>query len=106
MVSDTVDPKATTHPEDEDVPQTMGGALVGDRYELLAMLGAGGMGNVYRARDHELDEVARALPSARHRPQERALRGGARGRLPTRRRRARRVRRALKTVINDAHGSS
>jgi TolB-like protein len=32
-------------------------AVVGDRYELLSMLGTGSMGVVYRVRDRELDEV-------------------------------------------------
>jgi serine/threonine-protein kinase len=38
-------------------PSTVGPALVGGRYAILGLIGVGGMGSVYRARDTELDEI-------------------------------------------------
>lgn len=43
----------------------MHASLIAGRYEVLGMLGVGGMGRVYRVRDRELDEVV-ALKMLRH----------------------------------------
>ncbi len=35
----------------------LAGSVLGDRYEIIDLVGRGGMGEVYRARDRELDEI-------------------------------------------------
>ena len=53
-------PTATPSSEalSSDTPSTTSGPqVVGGRYEVLGLVGVGGMGSVYRARDRELDEI-------------------------------------------------
>jgi eukaryotic-like serine/threonine-protein kinase len=52
-----VDSLAATMGATDDAEGQGRGAVIGERYEVLGLLGAGAMGNVYRALDRQLDEV-------------------------------------------------
>ncbi|MFO0762173.1 MAG: protein kinase [Byssovorax sp.] len=63
LVADTGEVRAAA--ADHDSASLRGPSLIADRYEVEGLLGAGGMGRVYRVRDRALDEVV-ALKLLRH----------------------------------------
>src|SRR5689334_24452436 len=50
-------PSDVTAPALPNDTPTCAGEVVAGRYEIQGLLGVGGMGSVYRARDRELDEM-------------------------------------------------
>src|SRR5437762_2560631 len=57
MSTDDVGSAPTMVGSTEPSPASSPPQVIADRYEILALLGAGGMGRVYRAHDRKLDEV-------------------------------------------------